>query len=129
MIDVAVAVLAFLQGQPGVVALAGPRIWAEADYPPAKFKITDGSALCFRVRGGMPGYPGYLLFPSVQFKCYGRDEAEANALYRALYDALHLARGGKVRWVRCEMLGQTLREPELGWPFVLTAFQMSIASE
>jgi len=129
MIDMPAAVLTFLQAQPGIVALAGARVYAEADYPPTGYKPTDGPALCFKARGGLPGYPDSLLFPSLQFKCYGSSEIEANTLYRALFDAMHHARGGTVRWAVCEMLGQTLREPELGWPFVLTAFQMSIASE
>lgn len=118
----------YLLTKAGLTALTGTRIYAEANTPAAGYKPSDGGAVCFKVRGGRPEYVDVLLGPSVQFKCYGSSELVANQLYQALYDALHNAQTNAVRMARCEMLGQTLAEPESGWPFVLTFFKVMIAN-
>ncbi len=124
MTDAPGALLEYLQAQPSLVALVGRRIWAEATNPAAGYKPTQGAALCFAVRGGGPDYSDALLVPRVQFQCYGRDEDQAQALYRALYSVLHGTGGGAVQYARCDALGQQLADPETGWLFVLTYFRV-----
>jgi hypothetical protein len=122
------AIRDYLLTKAALVALAGTRIYAEANTPPAGYKLSDGGAICFKARGGRPEYVDVLLAPSYQFKCYGTTELTANQLYQALYDALQNAQTYIIRGARCEVLGQTLAEPETGWPFVLTFFKVMVTN-
>lgn len=133
MVDVSAALRTHLLANTALYALTGVRIWAETDTPMVGYTPADGGAVCFRVRGGQPEYSDLLLQPSFQFKCYGATAVTANAVYRALYAALQNTRAGStVRWAQCEVLGQTLQEPETTggapWWFVLTFFQVYIAA-
>ena len=133
MTDVSAALRTHLLANAALYALTGARIWAETDSPPAGYTPAEGGAVCFKVRGGQPEYSDLLLYPSVQFKCYGATSLAANAVYRAVYTALQNTRaGGTVRWAQCEVLGQTLQEPEstggAPWWFVLTFFQVYVAA-
>jgi hypothetical protein len=128
VVDALQAVRDFLVAQGALTALTGGRIWAGRDVPPPGYQPADGGAICLNVRGGSVDESDALVLPSVQFKCYGADEVGANEVYRALYDALHNAQAAVVRWARCEILGQTLQEPETGWTFVLAFFQVTIAN-
>lgn len=67
-------------------------------------------------------YHNGLMYPSVQFKCYGIDEIAANTVYRALFDTLHDRAFGSIRAAQCEVLGQTAQDADTLWPYVLTFF-------
>jgi hypothetical protein len=127
--DVEQAVVEFLLAQANLVTVVDDRIWGGRDVPPPGYKPADGQGICCKTRGGGVDYSDALFFPSVQFKCYGVDEVAAALGYRALFDVLHSGSGATLRWARCEVLGQPLREPDAGWPFVLTFFRVSIRSE
>jgi hypothetical protein len=129
MTDVESALFDFLHSQPALYALAGERLWAQSNTPPPDYKPSDGAGIAFRARGGAPAYVDVLLHPSFQFKVYGATEETANDAYLALFDALHNGAEGLVRWAQCDVLGQTLHEPETGWPFVLAFFQVWIANQ
>ncbi len=123
MIDVPLAIRTYLVAQPSLTALTGQRIWAERLMPPAGFVPAQGGAIAYRLRGGNVTYET-LLNPSVQFKCYGANEAVAQSVYRALFDVLHEpAQSRPFKQSLCEVLGQTLDEPDTGWTFVLTFFR------
>jgi len=133
MIDVSAAIRTFLAYDGALVALVGTRLWAETDVPAAGYKPSDGGALCFKVRGGLPDFSAALYTPSVQFKAYGATALAANAVYRALFTALQDTRkGGIVRWAQCEALGQTYFEPattsSTPWPVVLCYFSIYVAN-
>jgi hypothetical protein len=128
MIDGPEALRNFLVAQPALIALVGDRVWAETSTPAAGYKPSDGPAICFMTRGGRDDYTDVIIIPSVQFKVYGSSEIVANEAYRVLHDALHNGKGYGVRWGRCEVLGQTLREPETEWIFILTFFTIWIAN-
>lgn len=131
MIDVAKAIRDYLIAQGALTALTGERIYAETDVPPAGYQPSDGACICFRMRGGTVDFSDAILWPSVQFKCYGSDDVEANTLYRVLFDVLHGVPepSAVVRAAYLETAGETLAEPETGWPFVLTFYRMMIANE
>lgn len=126
MIDTAEVIRGFLIIQPQVTALTAQRIWAERDTPPEGYVISDGPAICFKRRGGGVDYESVVLRPSIQFKVYGRTELEANQVYRALFDVLARAGTGVILAAELETLGQTLYEPETGWPYVLVFFKFQI---
>lgn len=90
--------------------------------PAAGYKPSDGGAIAFATRGGLPSYEG-TLNPRVQFKCYGSTPQAANTVYRALYDRLHEAKSGAFKMALCDTLGQPLTEPDTGWYFVLTFYR------
>jgi len=127
MIDTAEVIRGFLTIQPQVTGLTGQRIWAERDTPPEGYVLSnDGPAICFKRRGGGVDYESVVLRPSVQFKLYGRTELEANQVYRALFDVLSRANTGLILAAELETQGQTLYEPETGWPYVLVFFKFQI---
>ena len=129
MINAPKAILNYLKTQVGVTALTTTaRIYAESSAPPAQYRIEDGAAVTFKVRGGSPDYSDALLTPSVQFQCWGQTPLLAHQLYQALYAALQGAHNGVIKWARCEQLGQALTS-EAGWPMVLTFFRMHIVGE
>lgn len=127
MIDLPAAVRTRLAANATLVGLVDTRIYAEQENPPAGYTPNAGPCLCFKFRGGAVDYTDAVFQPSVQFRCIAKDTLTANRLYRALYDALHSQHGGTVRWGQIEMLGETLTDPETGWPFVLCAFRLHVA--
>ena len=124
MIDPHTIVEGFLDKQ---ADLDGVLLYPGEDVPPPGYTPGDnGDCITFKVRGGDSDYEDALLRPSVQFKCYGSSEVEANACYRALYDALHNGSGEHVLHAEVETIGQTLEEPETGWYFVLSYFSVTL---
>ena len=126
MIDALALIRAHLVADATLLARVGERLYAGRDVPPSGYTPDDGAAITFLVRGGGPDYDDALLLPSVQFKCYGTSELEANTTYRALVDALHNSRGASVLWAELEVLGGTLREPDTEWVFVLVFFKIML---
>ena len=129
MIDAPRALREHLLADANVVAQCGDRVWADTDTPAPGYKPSDGGAIVFTFRGGIPDYSDALLVPSVQFKCYGGSSPyDAQETYRVLYDAMQNTAGAEVRHARCEVIGQSLSEPDSGWPFVLTYFKVWIGN-
>jgi len=121
MIDASLILYTYLT-QTTLTSLTGDRLWAERLVPLPDYKPHQGQAICFRSRGGPIDYGSQLLRISFQFKCYGLDEARAMAGYRALFDVLHDATHQEMAHAGLEIAGQTLREPDTDWPFVLSFF-------
>ena len=127
MIDVNAKVLTLLEADTALVTLCGDRIYAGRDVPREGYNPGDGSAITFRVRGGL-GFDeeNALTTPSFQFKCYGSTELNAQTCYRALVDALHNGSSTDVLRGILESPGQLLEEPGTEWPFVLAFFTVHI---
>lgn len=126
MVDLHAIVRAYLLTDATLVGLIGSRLYAGRDVPPVGYKPDDGACITFKVRGGGPDYDDALLNPSVQLKCYAESEAEAWALYRALYDHLHNAHTASILHAESDALGQLLEEPDTKWIFVLTFFTVMV---
>lgn len=127
MIDAATVIRDYLLADSALATLVGSRVYAERVTPPPGYTPADGGCVVFRARGGQVLAQGSVIAPSVQFKCYAGAtentpaEINANAVYRALYDAIERDGGGNgVKSCTVEVLGQTLSEPDTGWTFVLT---------
>ncbi len=123
MINAAVVLRTFLVAQPTLYALTAERIYEERLVPVKGYQPSDGGAICFRSRGG-PGldYSGALYGNSWLFRCYGEDEASADALYRTLVDVLDGAQTGGMYAASLEIAGQLLEEQTLGWHYSLSFF-------
>lgn len=114
---------------PDLFNVVGRRIYAATDVPPPGYSPGDGPAVCFKVRGGQIHNSDAYIEASVQFKCYGLDETQAEWVYLALCDALHTARGSDVLWAHNEVLGQPTVEPSTEWRYNLSFFQVWVAKE
>lgn len=123
MTDVQLALRSYLVGT-ALWALCGARIYAGRDVPPPGYKPGDGPAVCFKVRGGRIDDSEALIKSSVQFKCYGQDELQAERVYRTLFDSLHVHGHATIRWAFLEVLGQPMTEPQTGWFINLSFFQV-----
>jgi hypothetical protein len=128
VVDASKAILDYLLAQPGLTNVVEGRIYAEVDTPPPGYTPADGQAICFKTRGGIQDYEGAILMPSVQFKCYGASEFEANEAYRALCDALNDKASYAIKYARLEALGVTLREPDTDWIYVLAFFSILVTN-
>ncbi len=71
--------------------------------------------------------------PSYQFKCYGgtSSHGDAETVYRALWDRLagkemQMTASGMILQAEEEVMGQTLTDPDSGWPFVLAIFRIKM---
>ena len=127
MIDVEAEIRAFLVGQAALTALVGARIYAGTDVPAVDYQPSVGPCICFKVRGGrFETEQRGLIAPSVQFKCYGATELEANGCYRTLHDVLDLGRGATMRYALAEGPGQLLQDQERDkdWWFTLVFYTM-----
>lgn len=125
MIDVEAEIRTFLAADVTLATVVSTRIYAGTDVPAVGYTPADGSCICFKVRGGsLQTQQRALLYPSVQFKCYGATEIEANTCYRSLVDALDGERGATMRYAFAEGLGQLLQDVERDkdWWFVLVFF-------
>ena len=120
MNDVPAAIYTYVQSKTGITTLTGTRIWFEVDTPRTGYVPSQGPALVFRIRGGTSDYSASIVNASVQFRCYGRDEEQANQLYRACFDAFQIVSAGlHIVSHSVETLGTTLEDPATGWVFVL----------
>lgn len=126
MTDEAAALRSVLEADGPLAELIETRLWAETDVPASGYVPAQGPAICFRLRGGLDDYTDALQHDSFYFKCYGLTPLKAKACYRALHAALQNKQATLIKWARREMIGQLLLEPETGWPYVLTAYQVMI---
>jgi hypothetical protein len=129
MIDAPKLLRDFLVADANMLAGFGSRIWAEVDTPPPEYQPGQGSGLCFKVRdGNIPSETVAILGRSFQFKVYASDESQAQAGYRTLFEALNFKSNVNIKMAQEEVAGQTLREPDSNWPFVLTFFHVLFAN-
>ncbi len=107
----------------------GSRVWAAVDTPQPGYKPSDGKALVFKARDGYvpTENTGYLAF-SFQFKVYAANELAAWQGYMTLFDALDGKANQYIKSVEAEVLGQSLREPDSNWPYVLAFFSVRFAN-
>lgn len=123
MTDVEAVVREYLASAAGLTAYTGERIYASRSLP-AGYKPTDGPAVLFGIRGGGQDYTGYVLMPSLQFRCYATTQGLARATDRALYGALHELSARGIKWARMTGMGQVLAEPETLWWYVLSFWDL-----
>ena len=121
----------YLVADAGLSALVSTRIYAARDVPPEGYKPSTGSCLVFKRRGGPPtDESGQVIVNSYQFKCYGsggndnQQVINAEAVYRALYDALHFQSTYDILGAEEESRGSSLPETDTGWMFVLAFFRV-----
>lgn len=130
MIDIPQIIRDDLTADTAITDLTSSRVWSERTTPPKGYKPSDGAGLCVAIRGGTTPYYRFDNNISLQIKCYAADEVGAQALYRAVYDRLHFATSADARppifHSACEVLGQTLEEPDTDWPFVFGFFNLVI---
>ena len=129
MINDSQKLLQHLQAVAGITALTTTaRIWAEEDYPPPDYNPGQGQALVFKRRGGGEDHEGAILKPNYLFKCYGQTPSAANALYRALYDGLHQQASQYIKYAIQDQPGETVREIDTRWPYVLVFYTILVAN-
>lgn len=123
MNDTAANLRTMLTAAAGITTAFGSRVYAETLTPPPGYQPSVGKALCFGRRGAVPaGENDGLMRESFQFKCYGATPVDAQAGFRALFDALNFGRSLYVKGAVLEGGGETLQEPDSGWNFVLAYF-------
>lgn len=121
MIDAPEVLRAFLATKTTLTALIGDRLWPQRTFPIEGYLPSQGQAIVFRPRGsGTVDYSGNVYTLSWAFKCYGRDELEADQLYRTLFDVLHDAKGAGLFRAALEVGGQPLQEPVIKWDYCLS---------
>lgn len=130
MIDIPLIIRTDLLADTAISNLVDTRLWSERTTPAKGYSPNDGHALCVAVRGGTTPYYRFDNNVSLQVKCYGVNEVAAQTLYRAVYDRLHFTTSADARPpilnAECEVLGQTLEEPDTDWPFVIGFFSLMI---
>lgn len=126
MIDALRILRDYLVADADVLALVGDRIYAGRDVPPVGYTPAQGGCVTFRLRGGFPTYSDEFLVARVQCQCYGRDEVDAEAVYRAVFSRWHNAVSREIAHGECEVLGQTLEEPQTQWRFTLVYFMFML---
>ncbi len=136
MIDVRVAIRAYLAAQAGVAAQVGTRVYGAPGIPRDDALLMPRKAIAFYASGG-PGGDRYVpeARVNVQFRCYGATSVEAWAVYAALFDALH--RAHHVRSATGQLIltayetaaPMDMVEPATGWPFVLCAYEVHYVTQ
>lgn len=127
MIDADAEVRRYLAGIPALAAWFGKRIYAAVNLPMG-YKIEDGPALLFAMRGGTQDYSSRVIRPSYQFRLYAGTEADARKSAALLYDNLNDKSSGAIKMARLEVLPTLLRDQETDWPFMLAFYQLQIAN-
>ncbi|NNJ10587.1 hypothetical protein EKD04_009625 [Chloroflexales bacterium ZM16-3] len=132
-IDIDALLRTLLMRNAALVGAAGTRIYIASD-PPAGYDpnrnaakpTTTGPAVVLTGGGGRPNSTSVLLEPTYQARCYGADEAAARDLDALLFAALHDKRYGRIRVARCNVTGQHTQDPDTGWHFFLSTWQLTV---
>ncbi len=119
-------VLEHLKIAQAVTGLAGSRIYAGRDEPPAGYTPTNGGCVLVKQRGEQFRNENEQLVASMQVQCIAATEEYADALYRVVRGALHHQPSQYLRYCELEQGGAHLRKPETGWPFVLAFFEVIV---
>lgn len=130
VIDVNELIHAYLSAQANVTAEVSSYIYGPPGLP---LNFAPRKAIYYEPEGG-PGNAYIPMFSQrFMFKCYGATVAEAMAVWRALFDALHregrttvAVTGGNaiIRHGELDAGPTALLEPDLGWPLVWSAFRL-----
>lgn len=125
MVNEGALIVAYLLSEaPPVKALrelVGDRVYYGTDLPEG-YQPGAGPAVLFKRRGGR-ALLSAVLEPSMQYECYGATLSVAEETYRALCAALDGQSGPGIKQSVLEMPGEPMRDPETGWPLVMTAFK------
>ena len=131
MIDPVAAIRTYLASLSAITALTSTRIYAEMTNPPAGYTPSAGRALCFKVRpGSFVTNEDGLLSISVILTCWAaassteRAEQRCWALWVAVVGAL--GGGATVRHCEVETTGETIYDPDTGWPYVFGTVRMAL---
>jgi hypothetical protein len=89
-------------------ALVGSRVHVDTGLP-VGYKITDGPALVFKIRGGKMPYHSHSLHPSLQFLSFAATRDEAVAVYQALFNAVNGKQTTYFKMAALETPGQLLK--------------------
>lgn len=130
------ALVAYLRADPQVAALTAGRVYG-AELPLQEAALMPRKALVVTAAGGGavgPGARSYLAVGTVRMdvRCYGETQYEAMRVFRAVHGALKGLRrhpqGPMLLHAAYEEAGplQT-REPEVGWPLVLSVWEVLVA--
>jgi len=119
----------------GLYSLVRKRVWSP-EAPRVKTRwLNDAAAVIYEVPVEDPHSRANVLTCRVAFSCYGgtANHAEADAVYRALYDRLHGTRGalcasGLIMEAVQESGQPGLREPETEWPFAAATYKITVQS-
>lgn len=134
--DAVVALVAYLRADTQVAALAAGRVYG-AELPPQEAAQMPRKAVVVTAAGGGttgPGARSYLPLGTVRVdvRCYGETQYEAMKVWRAVHGALkrlgRCPQGEALLHAAYEEAGplQT-REPEVGWPLVLSVWEALVA--
>ncbi|KKM74967.1 hypothetical protein LCGC14_1395060 [marine sediment metagenome] len=125
MIDVPAAIREVLLADAGLVAKVGDRIYLQRLPEGHDF---DQQAVVFAIQGGTTDVYVPHLYPTLEFKCWGKDTIDAQETYRLTYDALHdKSRASVSSGFLVEALeqrhGQNLIDPDSKRPYVRAIFR------
>jgi hypothetical protein len=121
--------------RPALIAVVATRIYIASD-PPAGYNpnpqagkaATTGPCVLLTDRGGRPNATSIIVDPTYQARCYAATEPEAHALDALLLTALHDQRCGRIISARCNVTGQHTQDPETGWNFFLSTWQLTVVT-
>jgi len=127
--DASAVLRTYLLTKTALTLLVGTRINRETGVPAQGWTPSAGPCVSIIGRGGAFDASDAMLAWPVQVTCWGRDPQEAGNVYRAVVGALDNASGGQLRHAYLTSLGQTIRQAETGWPYVLCGFRVLISKE
>ena len=121
-------VVALLLDDVDLGALVERRIWGGSVFPPkeANYNPSQGPAICLQNYSGVDDYTDLLRHDQVQFKCYAKSPADADALAGVLHGALQGERTTDMMWARRTITTRVLREPDTGWVFAFVQYSIMI---
>ncbi len=119
--------VAYLKSVAAIVAMTGSNIYASKDFP-AGYSVITSPGILIQTRGGAIHYSGKALEPSMQIRCYGLTEKIAENLNGLVFDALHYHKGNGIVNAYLEAMPTPLRDPETGWDYVLSYYQLFLTN-
>lgn len=134
--DVIAALVAFLKADSGVAALAGARVFG-LELPASEAVSMPRKAVVLQTSGGVRLTAGSYARHDTQRVdafAYGETPFEAEALRRAVFDALkplrrEVSAGVLIHWVEPAGGWSTLRDPDAAWPAAFQSFQVFFAEQ
>lgn len=130
MADPVVALMGVLKGDGNVAALAGESVFGTM-LPEAMDTSMPAYALVVRQAGGGSLGSGFESWGDQRFDvfCYGGDTVQARGLWRAVYAVMKpltpvVSAGVKLMWARSAGGPTPLIDPDVGWPYVLSTWQV-----
>lgn len=128
--------LATLVTEAGANPARGPDIYSPRI--PGEYVPMPRAAIAFRITGGPTQRSVRTSRPRIEFRCYGADQDEADAVDRALYARLHGLTNQLVPTpdgvagllgFHQSVAGAPLEDPATGWPFVFSVWDLLHATQ